>query len=245
MPLLFLDTETTDINAAARLIQLAYKDTGSGESINEYFKPPAPVSISFGAMAVHHITPKMVTDKPAFQGSPTQTKLLELLKDHLLVAHNAPFDVNILHNEGVRVETGRYIDTLRLAKHLITSEQYKLQYLRYFLNLDASANAEALPHDAMGDVIILESLFEYLSNEIQKKFTLGGTDEIIKKMLELTQTPVLLKTLTFGKYINQTFQEVAAADRNYLEWLSASESKKPKAEQNEELVYTLGCYLKR
>jgi len=240
MPLLFLDTETTDITPNARLIQLAYKDTATGENINEYFKPP--VSISFGAMAVHHITEKMIAEKPVFQGSPTQTKLIQLLKDHILIAHNAAFDLKILSNENV--EVGRYIDTLRLAKHLIPSEQYKLQYLRYSLNLDESLPAPAIPHDAMGDVIILESLFGYLSNVIQEKFRLNGTDEIIKKMLELTQTPVLLQTLTFGKYMNKTFQEVAAADRGYLEWLYASESKKPKPDQNEELVYTLEHYLK-
>lgn len=250
MSLLFLDTETTDATPTARLLQLAYKDTTTGESISEYFKPPAGVTISFGAMAIHHITPKMVADKAEFQGSPSQSRLQELLKDHLLVAHNAPFDVKILANEGITVNPGRTIDTLRVAKHLIPeSEQYKLQYLRYALNLDGSLDpgpsAPAVAHDAMGDVIILESLFEYLSNRVQEQFTLGGTDEIIKKMLELTQTPVLLQTFAFGKYINKTFQEVAATDRGYLEWLSASESKKPKPDQNEELVYTLGWWLKQ
>lgn len=246
MSLLFLDTETTDKTPDSRLLQLAYKDTTTGESVNEYFKPPTGVNISFGAMAIHHITPKMVADKAEFQDSPSQTRLRELLKDHLLVAHNAPFDVKILTNEGIPVEPGRTIDTLRVAKHLVPSEQYNLQYLRYFLNLDAAMDAitPAVAHDAMGDVIILESLFEYLSNQVQQQFTLGGTDEIIKKMLELTQTPILLQTFAFGKYINKTFQEVATLDRGYLEWLSASESKKTTPDQNEELVYTLGYYLK-
>ena len=246
MPLLFLDTETTDKTPDSRLLQLAYKDTTTGESVNEYFKPPAGVTISFGAMAVHHITPKMVADKVEFQGSPARSRLQELLKDHLLVAHNAPFDAKILANEGITVDPARTIDTLRVSKHLIPeSEQYKLQYLRYALNLDGALEAPAFPHDAAGDVIILESLFNHLGSVIQQKFTLGGTDEIIKKMLELTQTPVLLQTFAFGKYINKTFQEVASADRGYLEWLAASESKKPKPDQNEELVYTLGWWLNR
>jgi DNA polymerase III epsilon subunit-like protein len=240
MSLLFLDTETTDIGENARLIQLAYRDSNTGESVNEYFKPP--VAISFGAMAVHHITPKMVAGKPPFQDSAAQKKLLELVRDHLTVAHNAPFDVKILKNEGVEVD--RYIDTLRVAKHLIPGEQYNLQYLRYSLNLDESLNtATIVPHDAMGDVVILESLFEYLSNVIQEKFALGGTDEIIKKMLELTHLPILLQTLNFGKYINKTFQEVSQNDRGYLEWLLGSESKKNESNQNEDLIYTLRHYL--
>lgn len=235
MPLIFLDTETTDLDQNARLIQLAYKDSSTEETVNEYFKPP--VAISFGAMAVHNITEKMVADKPAFQGSASQSKLTELLKNHTLVAHNASFDIQILKNEGVEVNDS--IDTLRLSKHLIQSKQYSLQYLRYSLDL----NAEGAAHDAMGDVIILESLFEYLAAKIQEKFTLNSTDEVIKKMLELSVTPVLLQTFTFGKYVNKTFQEVNTNDRGYLEWLSGSESKKTKSEQNEDLVYTLQHYL--
>jgi len=257
MPLLFLDTETTDKTPNSRLIQLAYKDTATGETFNEYFSPPAGITISFGAMAIHHITPKMLAGKPEFQGSPAQTRLQELLKDHILVAHNAPFDAKILANEAIPVDPARTIDTLRVSKHLIPdAEQYGLQYLRYALNLDGSldaagppaptsapAPAPVLAHNAQGDVTILESLFDHLGNEIQKQFTLSGTEEILKKMLELTQTPVLLKTINFGKHFNKTFQEVAVTDRGYLEWLSASESKKPKADQNEELLYTLGYYL--
>lgn len=236
MPILFLDTETTDITPDARLVQLAYKDTTTGESTNEYFKPP--VAISFGAMAVHHITEKMVADKPVFQGSPAHAKLIELFKDHLVIAHNATFDLKVLKNEGI--ETPQYIDTLRIAKHLIISEQYKLQYLRYSLNL----GAESVPHDALGDIIMLEALFEYLSNVIQEKFQITGTDEILKKMLELTQTPVLIRTFGFGKYAGKTFEEIYQTDRGYLEWLNGSETKKPQTDQNEELVYTLQHWLK-
>ena len=52
MHLILLDTETTDLQNA-RLIQLAYKNLGSGEVVNEFFKPPVP--ISYGAMATHHV----------------------------------------------------------------------------------------------------------------------------------------------------------------------------------------------
>lgn len=250
MPLLFLDTETTDKTPDSRLIQLAYKDTATGETLNEYFNPPALAIISFGAMAVHHITPKMVANKPPFQNSAIQSRLQELLKNHILVAHNAPFDVKILNNESIPVDPARTIDTLRLSKHLIPdAEQHGLQYLRYALNLDgaleapAAATSAPIAHDALSDVIILESLFNHLSTLIQQKFTLTGTEEILKKMLNLTQTPVLLKTINFGKHNTKTFQEIASTDRGYLEWLSSSESKKPATDRNEELVYTLGYYL--
>jgi exodeoxyribonuclease X len=51
--------------------------------------------ISIDAMAVHHITNKMVEDKPPFQGSPTHQKLSALISDHhnFILAHNARFDL--------------------------------------------------------------------------------------------------------------------------------------------------------
>lgn len=204
--------------------------------MNEYFKPPVP--ISYGAMAVHHITEKMVGAKPIFQDSAAQAELIGLLADHIPVAHNASFDIQILKNENVII--GQHIDTLRLARHLLTSEQYSLQYLRYFLNLDT----EGLPHDANGDVMVLESLFNHLQALAREQFALSTEDEVLAKMLELTQTPVLLKTFSFGKHINKTFEEVKLNDRSYLEWLYGSESKKDKPDQNEDLIYTLSYYLK-
>lgn len=70
MQIILLDTETTSIEPDARLVQLAYKNLATGETLNEYFKPPIP--ISYGSMAVHHITHEMVADKPAFIGSKQQ-----------------------------------------------------------------------------------------------------------------------------------------------------------------------------
>ena len=154
MMLIILDTETTDKERDSRLVQLAYKVRDTKEMVNAYFKPP--VEIAIGAMAVHHVTNEMVADKLAFDASLEKKRLIELLETGIVVAHNAQFDVNILKNEGV--EVGQFIDTLRVARHLIESDQHSLQYLRYLLKL----NIEAEAHDALGDVNVLEALFEYL-----------------------------------------------------------------------------------
>lgn len=235
MQIILLDTETTDKDESARLVQLAYKNMATGDEINEYFKPPVP--ISYGAMATHHVTNEMAADKPIFDQSEHQASLIRILADNILAAHNALFDIMVLKNEGV--EAGKYIDTLRLARHLVDSEQYNLQYLRYALKL----NVKGLAHDAMGDVIVLESLFEYLKNAVKKKFVLNSDIEVLQKMLELTQTPVLLNIFIFGKYRGKTFEEVSMIDKGYLEWLYNSESKKSEFEQNNDLIYTLKHYL--
>lgn len=231
MNIIILDTETTGLEEEARLVQLAYKNLSTGDEVDEYFKPPVP--ISYGAMAVHHITEEMVAENPAFEGSPQQAALIEALKDSVLVAHNAPFDINILNNEGVEVE--KYIDTLKVSMHLLDSEQYSMQYLRYSLKLNVDAKA----HDASGDIAVLEVLFDYLKAKVKEKFSLESDDEIFQKMIDLTQEPVLLKVFWFGKHFGKTFEEVVEMDRGYLEWLHGEETKKDDEDQNEDLVHTL------
>ena len=234
MNLIFLDTETTHLGEEARLVQLAYKHSATGEEMMGYFKPPVP--ISFEAMAIHHITNDMVAGKSAFSDSPVKQKLGEQLASSILVAHNAKFDIAILNNEGVTA--GQYLDTMRIAQHLIEAPQHRLQYLRYFLGLAVTGQA----HDAWGDVLILEALFQHLFNFTKQKFNIDPA-AIIPYLFKLTQTPVLLKTINFGKYKDKTFEEISRIDRNYLQWLYGSETQKNKFEQKEELVYTLNYYL--
>lgn len=235
MQIIYLDTETTDRDPNARLVQLAYKIAKTGKEVNEYFKPPVPISI--GAMAIHHVTNEMVVLKPEFMGSKHQSNLEKLLKKNILTAHNAPFDINILQNEGMKID--RYIDTLRVARHVLDSEQYNLQYLRYSLKLNVPGSA----HDAMGDVLVLEALFNCLVKTAQEKFSLSNDKKVIDKFLELTKTPALMKNINFGKHAGKSFEEISETDRGYLLWLHKSESQKDKTEQNEELVYTLNHYL--
>lgn len=235
MHLIFLDTETTDLDNA-RLVQLAYKNLLTGVVVNELFKPAVP--ITYGAMAVHHITNEMVVEKPVFQESNHFNLLNESLANGVIVAHNAPFDLQVLKNEGISVPV--YIDTLRVARHVLKSPQHALQYLRYALGL----NVTAVAHDALGDIIVLEALYGHLKKIVIEKFSLSTDDEIIQKMIAFSQAPVLLTALTFGKYRGKTYEELAALDRGYLEWLFNSETQKAAVDQNKELVFTLKHYLK-
>lgn len=233
---LFLDTETTDSNENARLVQLAYKEADTEEIVNELFKPPVPITID--AMAVHHITNEMVEDKPSFEVSGTRERLNALLPKRILVAHNAPFDIRILENEGV--QTKAFINTLRVARHVVDSPKHSLQYLRYFLKLNVRAQA----HDAVGDVLVLESLFDHLVTAIRERFKLTLMEQVSEKMLELTHTPVMLKTLSFGPHKGKTFETTLFSDKGYLRTLLESENQRPAHERNEDLIHTLRYTLK-
>lgn len=233
--LIFLDTETTGNDPSKdRLVQLSYK---IGDTIlAEYFKPPFAIPVK--AMSITHITNKMVDDKPPFPDSQTAKDLQKLLETHILVAHNAPFDISILENEGIH--TPRFIDTLKVAKHLDSEfiiPEYNLQFLRYFLELEV----EAVAHDAKGDVLVLEELYKNL----QKQLTDTGksTDEAIDKMMELSKTPILLRSFNFGKYRGQHIAEVAQTDKNYLLWL-LNEKLLKNDPYDEDWIYTLQHYTK-
>lgn len=236
--LLFVDTETTGLEAHDRICQVAYKlRKPDGENLNEpevaLFRPPVP--ISFEAMATHHITNAMVEDKESFVESGMK-KTLDHLDDCLLVAHNAPFDVEMLAREGVKFPV--FIDTLRVARHLIDLLNHKLQYLRYALDLNVSGTA----HDAQGDVNVLVGLFDHLLGLLLREENISH-QQAVDKMVTLTNLPVLLKRLTFGKHEGKSFKDVAKADRQYLVWLYSSEKAKLENEQNEDMVYTLERHL--
>jgi exodeoxyribonuclease X len=222
---IFLDTETTGIGRADRICQLAFK-TGGGLVVNELFNPGRAISIE--AMATHHITNQMVAQKPLFQGSPAHRQLEKLISanGNVLVAHNARFDIEMLEKDGIHAP--RYICTLKLARHLDKNgviPQYNLQYLRYYLNL----NIQATAHDALGDVLVLEGLFERLFKKLSESEAVDPVAEAIR----ISALPSLLHRMPFGKHKGKTFDEVPP---DYLQWLATTDLE-------DDMAYTVRHYL--
>ncbi len=235
MNIIFLDTETTGINTTDYLCQLAYK---TGEEIFcELYKPP--LRIPAEASAVTHISNKMVADKPAFRESVDYAPLKSMLEDenNVMVAHNAKFDVGMIVKEGIQPKN--VICTLRVARALDPENklpQHKLQFLRYYLDIDIEAQA----HDALGDVLVLEKLFERLFDKIKTEKNISD-EEVLQHMLDISARPSLMGMFSFGKYNGKTVAEVAGTDRGYLEWfLNTKEKESP---DDEDWIYTLKYYL--
>lgn len=236
--LVFLDTETTGTGPDGRLCQLAYKHGGK-ERVS-FFKPPVPIEVE--AMSISHITNRMVADKEPFLNSPMYNELREILsKECVLVAHNAGFDAEILKREGIVV--GKFIDTWKIAQHLdpeLKIPKYNLQYLRYYFDLEIE-NAPA--HDAMGDVRVLEKLFNHFFGEMLG--AKGNEKNVLDEMIEISSRPVFLKKFTFGKYIGELIENVARKDPGYIEWLRNEKLKTrgQGGENDENWIYTLEYYL--
>jgi len=242
--LIFFDTETTGNTEKDFLCQIAYKS--GDENFTGLYKPP--IKIPPEASAIHHITNKMVADKPSFADSGDLTKIKKLFEDKnsVVIAHNAPFDLLMIKKEGI--EPKKFICTLRLVRYLDKEEKiekYNLQYLRYLLELEIDATA----HDAMGDVLVLEKLFEWLKIKMMEEIAptpegVGVTTEsVVKKMIEISSHPSLLRSFNFGKHNGKKIEEVMKTDRGYLEWLLAQKLESDQID--EDWIYTLKHYLKK
>jgi len=127
-------------------------------------------------MAVHHITNEMVEDKPKIQHTTAYKRLKELNSiNNILVIHNAKFDLDMLQKEGFN-SFFKLVDTFRVLKHLLPEGKFSLQYNRYALGLYKKEkeicekyNIKINAHDALGDVVVLNLLFEYIIKNYKKK----------------------------------------------------------------------------
>lgn len=239
MTVIFFDTETTGIGERDRLCQLAVKERGVDTPIvNAIYKPPLPIAID--AMAIHHITEKMAADKPAFTEAEEYPHLQSIFEhdETIAVAHNAAFDVAMLSREGIVPR--QTICTYKVAKAIDHEERmprYQLQYLRYLLDIEI----DAIAHDAFGDVMVLEAVFEKL---LEQMIEIKGSEEAaIAEMLDISSRPMVFTTFRFGKHNGKKIADVAESDPSYLEWLLAQKRQKPTGE--EEWIYTLEHYLGR
>ena len=137
--------------------------------------------------------------------------------------------MEVLKKKGIEIP--RYICTLKVARNMLEDENkrdlesYSLQYLRYYLGLyKQENNTDILPHDAMGDVVVLKNLFNYL----QENSVLTP-----ENMMMISKEPQYIRTLTFGKYAGQNLEEIVKIDREYLEWL------KENAQDKKDLLYNI------
>jgi DNA polymerase III epsilon subunit-like protein len=223
---LYFDTETTDVQVKD-LLQLAFVTDNPDVKLNIFFKPKQ--EISFGAMAIHNITPDMIKDKKYFEDTPMPQKnidpefegddLMEYLKfladKYIWVAHNVEFDLEVLNRKGIEIP--KTICTLKVARNALTEgnrdlESYRLQFLRYYLGLYKNENKDHVTaHDALSDVYFLRDLFHYLQD---------NTKLSAEQMMIITKQPQVIREIRFGKYAGKTLEEISRLDREYLIWIA-------------------------
>ena len=118
---------------------------------------------------------------------------------------------------------------MKLSRYLDKKEQiprYSLQYLRYYLKL----NIDATAHDALGDILVLEALFKVIYTKTAEIFG----DNAVNEMIDISQKPILIGRMPFGKHKGLKINQVP---QDYLRWLSTTNL-------DEDMAYTVKRYLK-
>ena len=172
IPLAFLDFETTGLSPRRgdRVCEVALQRVVGGVVVASYttlVDPQRPLSER--SFAINQIRDEQLVDAPTF--SAIASRLRTALADTVIVAHNAPFDLEFLHAElalaGQPPLLVPAIDTLAIARRLFPKRQSH--------SLAALATALGSPppsHRAMDDVLALRVVFDDMTTHLA---TLGIT----------------------------------------------------------------------
>jgi exodeoxyribonuclease X len=175
--------------------------------------------IPAAASAVHHLTDSDVVDARNLSEA---IEYLDLREKDVLVAHNADFDRGMLPG----LATHPWICTWKVANKIIESApSYSNQVLRYHLGLDVRSGdgRDGQPHSALYDARTTAQLMLHLLTTITAK-----------EMVAITQEPVLLRKLGFGKHRGVEFAEIP---KDYLKWLRGRDN------LDRDLKHTLDVHL--
>ena len=202
-----IDTETTGLNPEEdRVVEIAaVRLFWNGEfyevGTTRHCVVDPERSIPASASAVHHLTDEDVLDARKL---PEALVYLELRPDDVLVAHNAHFDKGFLP----ALKSHTWVCTWKAAQKVVSdAPSYGNQVLRYHLGLEVSGGAgrEGQPHSAGYDARTTAALMVLLLQRTT-----------LTEMIRLTDAPVLLPRMPFGKHRGMSFAEVP---KDYLVWL--------------------------
>ena len=189
---IIFDTETTGFRPeeGERIIEIGAIEfvnrSPTGRTFHEYINPEGR-EVNPGAFEVHGISNQFLSDKKTF--AELAGGLLEFIGDDaILVAHNAPFDINFLNHEFARlnlppIDSERVVDTLELARKKHPMAQNSLDRLceRYGIN-----NKHRTLHGALLDSELLSEVYIEL---------LGGRQTSLELVSEVENSVTRITTI--------------------------------------------------
>jgi DNA polymerase III epsilon subunit family exonuclease len=145
-PLVVFDVETTSRNVhQGAMVEIGAVKVAHGAIEDRWSTLVNPGEAIVGRQ-LHGITDADVKDAP----SPTQAagQFMDWAGEALLVGHNVGFDIGFVEaalGDGRRIEQGRYLDTLVLAREAYPDSDLKLADLARYFELETEPNHRALP----------------------------------------------------------------------------------------------------
>ncbi|NPA15207.1 MAG: WYL domain-containing protein [Deferribacteres bacterium] len=187
VPIVVIDTETTGLAHDSYIIEVgAVKLLGDRlvDTFSTLIRPPIPIPKK--VTKIHGINDYMVKDAPTFPF--VVDKFLSFIKDSILVAHNAPFDMKVLtvniKRAGKRLPTNPVLDTCRISRSLFPElRSHSLKYLALYWG---SPFKEL--HRALSDA--KHTAYVFLSILKKCGFTM---DDSVSKLFELLGPPIYFK----------------------------------------------------
>ena len=203
-PFVVFDVETTsrDVRQGA-LVEIGAVKVNHGQ-IEDRWSTLVNPGLPIVGRQLHGITDEDVRDAP----SPAEAaqRFLDWAGDAMLVGHNIGFDIGFIEaalESGQRVEPGRYLDTLVIAREAYPDSDLKLAELARFFELEVEPNHRALPDaEATAQLLIrlgtdlperINLYRENVSNAI-RSLRSGATPEESNKQIDLAR-----KTARFSK----------------------------------------------
>lgn len=163
-----LDLETTGFSAVTEKVTeigiMKYKEGKVIDKFSTFVNPEKhiPERVS----EVTKITDDMVQNAPKIEE--VFPKVLEFIKDTVLVAHNAGFDIGFLKQIAKRLDVEfepTYIDTLDLAKEIFPEyKTYKLGRIASNLGIEVT-----VAHRALDDVDTTVKIFKIMMEKLKEK----------------------------------------------------------------------------
>lgn len=235
-PAMIIDFEATDVSKEAEATQLGCRNvsfnnegalthvtyhnvdgTESIKSLSVDCKPDR--TISYGAMAVSHITPSMLEDAPNHKDI---VPLCLPKGEAYIIGHNVDYDIQVAANAGVDVSQYKAICTQALARRMLPNlDSHSLGALTYAINPDRAKQYCRNAHDAGYDVTFTLWLLEEICE-------IGFFTSMEQLYLASEEARIPL-VYTFGKHKGKNIKEMACheGDRKYLSWTIDNVQDKP------------------
>lgn len=182
-----LDLETTGFSAVTeKVTEVGIMKMKNGEVIDKFSTFVNPEKhIPERVSEITNITDSMVKDAPKIEE--VFPKILEFIKDTVVVAHNASFDIGFLKQIAKRLGydfNPTCIDTLALAKELFPEyKRYKLERIASNLGIEVT-----VAHRALDDVDTTVKVFKIMLKMLKEKgvntindIDILASDELAKK----------------------------------------------------------------
>lgn len=220
IPAMIIDFEATDVSKEAEATQLGWRKVwfeGGLLTANTVINAPCSDSvicqpdraISYGAMAVSHITPDDL------EGALSHKDMIPLYLpkgEAYIIAHNADYDIQVAANAGVDVSQYKAICTQALARDLLPDlDSHSLGALTYAIDIDRAKSYCHNAHNAGYDVTFTLWLLEHLC-------AIGNITSM-EQLYLASEAARIPKTFTFGKYYGQKITKVVFHDSGYLHWV--------------------------